>query len=265
MNITSQTPIAHRVILLGASNVTIGLPIVVQNLRDRLQGQLDVYTALGHGRSFGEWSRVLARSLPGILGCEMWEALERAARPTESTLVLVTDVGNDLVYGSPISKIAEWVEICLKRLIQIGPCDIVITSLPMGSLERLSPWRYHLMRTILFPGKGSAWPEMWKRALELNAKLRTISDEFHAHWFDVPGTWYGFDPIHIQRGHRNEAWQQILSGWPGLASTEDQIRPSSAVTQRVNGCRFAERRFLGRLQRATQPTVTFDGMQISLY
>ena len=76
----------QRIILLGASNLTRGLSIVIETARllfatrDRPEqtsrGPLGVFAALGHGRAYGLPSRVLVRSLPSILDCGLWRAIE---------------------------------------------------------------------------------------------------------------------------------------------------------------------------------------------
>jgi hypothetical protein len=73
-----------------------------------------VLAALGLGRSYGARSRVLLRGLPGILQSGLWRQLE--SLPPAPTRALVTDVGNDILYGSSPEQILEWVEESVARL-----------------------------------------------------------------------------------------------------------------------------------------------------
>ncbi|HLQ43549.1 MAG TPA: hypothetical protein VK137_02375, partial [Planctomycetaceae bacterium] len=68
-----------RVILLGASNVTLSFPRLWHGLRRAWSESLELFAAHGHGRSFGIWSRVGPRQLPGIVPCRLWDDL--AAQP----------------------------------------------------------------------------------------------------------------------------------------------------------------------------------------
>ena len=76
--------------------------------------------------------------------------------PPAPTAALVTDVGNDIVYGAPVESILEWVEECLNRLErQAAPggggnaaMPIVLTLPPTATVMALSQWRYTLIRTL---------------------------------------------------------------------------------------------------------------------
>ena len=87
-----------RVVALGASNLTRGFQTVVATSRAEWGPNVEVLAALGHGRSYGVPSRLVVRTLPGILESGLWHGLE--SRPEVATRGLVTDVGNDILYGS---------------------------------------------------------------------------------------------------------------------------------------------------------------------
>ncbi len=147
---------ALRAILLGASNLRISLPWIVDRVGRRAGGgPVEALVACGHGRSYGAWSRFLfARRLPGIAGCGLWRELGR--RPPLPTFALVTDVGNDLAYGAGVAATAGWVEACLDRLAAPKAevdAEIVMTLLPLARLERLSALQVRLAAALLFPGR----------------------------------------------------------------------------------------------------------------
>ena len=209
----------QRIVLLGASNLTISLPLILENLRRRLDGPLKVYAALGHGRSFGQWSRVLVRSLPGIAESGLWDHFERDPPADGPVRALITDVGNDLIYDVPVPRIVEWLDDGLRRLADRN-ADTVVTMLPLGSVEKLQAWRYYMARTLMFPTRRCPWPEMQRRVYELNDRLEQLCTRYGAKTFAPPGEWYGFDPIHIVRSCRAAAWTEILSRWADFANGE---------------------------------------------
>lgn len=248
---------ALRVVLLGASNLKMGFP----RLLSCLPGPVEVLAALGHGRSFGTWSRLAwVRQLPGILQCGIWDELERRHRRQPlPTVAVVTDVGNDLLYGAPARVIEGWVRTCLERLSRYQ-AEPILGLLPLASLEKVSAFRYHLARSILFPGRRAAsWSAMLESARELNGRLRSLSLEHGARIVEPSPAWYGMDPIHVRRKMRKEAWTEILRH-PRLAGG------GNVSAGRLPLFGAAELKLFGRTLRNPQPVCRFeDGSTVALY
>jgi hypothetical protein len=250
-----------RVIILGASNVARGLPTVVATARQVVGTPLEFFLAGGHGRSFGQPSWFCARRLPAILECDLWEELAR--RPPLPTFALVTDIGNDIVFGASNSQIARWVGECLERLGQVAD-QIILTRLPLGSLQGLTPYRYWLIRTLFFPHSRLGCREALDRALELDGLVQELACRHGIKTVTPNGDWYGFDPIHIRRTHLESAWRTILGAWQADSAGRDapgnlyqslrlrSLRPS----RHLFGIYFVQR------QPASQ---LVDGSTISLY
>ena len=252
------------VILLGASNLTYGFPLIVESLTSSLAAPVALFAAHGHGRSYGIWSRVLGRRLPGIRGCTLWDDLADQPPPSERPLALITDVGNDLLYGADPSTILSWVEECLQRLRALE-AHLTITSLPVASVERMSGPRYHATRMLFFPSGGPDWPTMRRMVSELDAGLHDLASQYQGAVITPRQEWYGLDPIHVRRGHRIGAWREILSAWPETPSLSMQ-QPSVRRAVRLWRLRPAERTVFGRKQATQQPVVdAADRTTIWLY
>ena len=138
-----------RIVLLGASNLTRGISTVVGMAGGVVETPCEFLIAMGLGRSYGQDSTVLGRRLPGITECGLWSALRQASGPT---FALITDIGNDVIYGVPVETIVRWVTECVDRLRETSTA-IVVTLPPMQSLETLTPWRFGVARSLLFPGR----------------------------------------------------------------------------------------------------------------
>lgn len=251
-----------RAVLLGASNLRMGFPWVVPRLRAGAGGPVEVLAALGHGRSYGAWSRLLwVRQLPGISNCALWADLDR--RPPLPTLGLITDVGNDLLYGARVPEIAGWVEACLDRLRE-RRVEPILTLLPVSTLEKVSAFRYHLVRTILFPGRRAAsWDAMLDGVRELNESLCRLGRAHGARLVEPPPSWYGIDPIHVRRRMRETAWSQILRHRLLPRQGPARLR---AVRSPLPALGAAELRLCGVPLRTPQPVRRFkDGTTVALY
>lgn len=253
---------SRRVVVLGASNVVRCISTVVETAQLVLDGPVDFFAAIGFGRSYGMTSRVLARSLPGIIDCGLWSDL--ACRPRAPTFALLTDIGNDIVYGADVERIAGWVEQCLERLTPI--CErIVITELPLDSVSRLGPLRFHLFRTCFFPTSRISFHDARSQSQSLNSRVVDLANRYGASIKVPKREWYGFDPIHIRMRYWPIAWQEILSAW---RDDVHQQRAKGSIIRwlKLHRQRPLSRQMLGIHQQRDQPTCKLrDGSTISLY
>ena len=196
-----------RVVALGASNLTSGFRTLVAAARSAWGPEIQVLAALGHGRSYGAPSRVVFRTLPGILESGLWRALEFL--PELPTRALVADIGNDILHGVSAERILTWVEEALNRLQRLTP-DITLTDLPLASIRRLSQARFLVFRSILFPSCRLSFNQVLEIAERVNAGLVELSTARGIRLFRLDPAWYGLDPIHIRPSLRRSAWSEIL-------------------------------------------------------
>jgi len=252
--VSSERGAVARVVALGASNLTRGFQTVVSTARAAWGPGVEVLAALGHGRSYGARSQLVFRTLPGILDSGLWPELE--SRSPAATRGLVTDVGNDILYGFSAERTLAWVEEALRRLSRVTH-DIVLTDLPLPSIRRLSSLKFLALRSILVPSCRLSLAEVLDTAERVNVGLAELSAACGANFFQLDPTWYGFDPIHVRPAVWRRAWQQILGAQPqassnGVSTVEslrlylmrperrwmfgvEQFTPQSGVTLRSGG------------------------------
>ena len=259
----SQLTSRPRVVLLGASNLTRGISRAVGIAQAILGTPLEVLIAMGHGRSYGQRSRVLGRSLPGIVDCGLWDALlHGSGRPTYA---LLTDIGNDVMYGASVPSILGWIQTCMDRLL-VAKARIAMTLLPMAGIKQLSRWRYEVARTLLFPGTRLSQTDAVSTATQLNDRLRELGHERGVDLVEPEARWYGLDPVHIRRSLLPLAWACMMDDWV----TDPQVQPRvSSSLRRWLALRLATpqqwwlfNRELGREQPARRLP---DGTTVSLY
>src|SRR4026208_169136 len=196
-----------RIVALGASNLTRGFQTVVSTARVPWGGGGEGVAALGHGRSYGARSRFVIRTLPGILESGLWRQLESTS--TSPTRALVTDVGNDILYGFSARQTLAWVAEAVDRL-QRFTKDIVVTDLPLAGIRRLSEGKFLLFRSILVPSCRLSLREVVLAAEHVNDGLAALAAARRIQFFRLKPDWYGFDPIHMRPSQWRPAWQEIL-------------------------------------------------------
>lgn len=212
-----STP-ASQIVLLGASNLSRSLPLVIETAQHFCGRPNRFLIAGGYGRSYGVYSRMWFRGLPGITQCGLWDALAR--RPLLPTFALLTDLGNDIVYEQPLKKFISWVRCCLERLAECR-ARTVVTSLPIRSLQQLSPRHYYFFRRLFFPGRNLTWEQAVERVWKANGILVKLCQEQGATLIEQRPEWYGIDPIHILSQRRAAAYWEILSPWQERNGSHD--------------------------------------------
>ncbi len=198
-----------RVVAVGASNLTRGFHAVVGAARQAWGPDVDVLVALGNGRSFGGPSTYLVRTLPGILHSGLWRELE--SQPPAPTRGLITDVGNDILYGARPAQILAWVDECAVRVGRFTQ-DVVVTGLPPATTSGLSPGRYLFFRSVFFPRCRLSFTRTIEAARAVESGLEELASRRGFRFCELKPEWYGLDPIHIRPGRVRSAWQEILGG-----------------------------------------------------
>ena len=251
------------VVAIGASNLSRGLASLTATVRARAGRPVDLFVAAGHGRSYGANSRVWMRRLPSILWSGLWRAIDRTApeagresAPPRSYAV-VTDIGNDLLYGFSVEQVTAWVDACLTRLGDRG-FRTVVTRLPMASIGTVGPLRYRALRTLYVPGCTLPLDALKAAAAELDGRVAEVARARGAHVIMQPGGWYGLDAIHVRRRVLPEVWSQVADAW-GLPKAAFPPGASLPEWARV-GLAAAEVRSVAGLPRYTpQPAFMRPG------
>ncbi|MEX0610892.1 MAG: hypothetical protein WD738_05205 [Pirellulales bacterium] len=254
---------SRRVILLGASNLVRSFPTIVATALHTWGVPVEIMAAMGHGRSFGQDSSVLGRKISGIFPCALWQDLQN--RPPLPTAALITDVGNDLLYGVPSERLLEWVDRCLDRLGALG-ATTVVTQLPIGSVERLGEARFRLFRALFFPRSTITLRDARSMVRAFNERLVRLGESRKITVIPVSAAWYGFDPIHLKRRVLREAWPELLAEWRAADEPFAVTRPSLRRRAYLATLAPSERSVFGIRRRAAQPSGRLaDGTTISLY
>lgn len=254
----------NRIILLGASNLTLSLRLVIHLMQQRFGGPSEVLAAIGHGRAYGVASQMLARGLPSIADCGLWPQLySLEPRPTYA---LLTDIGNDILYESAPEQILQRIEWCIGQL-QQHSAQIVVTNLPMASIESLSEWRYTFFRTLFYPSCRLSRDETVNRARVVYQGLIDMASRLHFRLTEQEPVWLGLDGIHVNYWQRRAFYQHMLGQLPapGDQHTSAERKQASWLTWQLRP-QFAYKTVLGCEIYCQQPSGQLaDGSTIFKY
>jgi hypothetical protein len=143
--------------------------------------------------------------------------------------------------------------------------EIVMTRLPLASLEKLSRLRFTLARKILFPGCSLALADVRRHADELDAGVIALAAKHSIPLAEPEGRWYGIDPIHIRSRWMESAWQKILRGW--FPDTSPPAFRRVGLSRALQAWRWwpAERGRCGRVTETAQPVFQQGELSVRLY
>lgn len=232
---SNQRTVRH-VLMFGASNLTLGWNAVISELTECWQCPLNVNVCLGMGRSWIGPSRVFWRVLPGITECELWNHLPSEPQHVS---VMLTDIGNDIVYGYSPRQILDSVRSCVDRVRQWAPgSDIIVTRLPLSSIRTLGQIRFRVMRFILFAGSPRSLSSILNDAEQVDDGLCELARSHSLKLIESKADWYGLDPIHILKPKRAEVFRHYFSHWnrdntSGMATdnrSQELLLPKLPVT-----------------------------------
>jgi len=253
----------RKLVMLGASNLSRAFPTAVSLALNAFEVPIAIYLAKGHGRSYGKQSICFGRKISGIFQCGIWQALSQEnCVPISAWL---TDIGNDLAYEEPVTRVLEWVETCVDRLQTLG-AQIVLSDLPIEVLRAVSATRYRLMRSVLFPNCRLAWPEMLSRAEQLSQCLNELAKSRKIAIFTGNISWYGWDPIHPRPRHFVDLWSGLLQPFVEQRTPKSQVNDSLLWRTYLHGLRPEQWSQFSIPRRASQPQGRLcDGSTIFLY
>ena len=257
-NFSQLHKIENRIILLGASNMTMSQRLIIQLIQQRCGSPSEVLVAAGHGRSYGKSSQVLMRGLPGILECGLWKQFDSLGEMP--TYAFLTDVGNDIPYEYTPEQILAWVSECVERL-QRQSAYIVMTNIPIASIQTLSERRYNFFRHLLYPFCRLSRDEVVERAKTVHRGLIALASRQNFELCELEPGWFGFDGIHVRYWQRRRFYQQHFKRFPLTNNGQEPV--ASAWQQRPQ---FAFKTMWGRRRYCQQPSGRLaDGTTVAMY
>ncbi len=162
--------------MLGASNVRRSLYPILEIARRSFPGPLDFLIVAGHGRSYGAPNRVLGGVYPNF---EFGVDSTLASCRYTARFAIITDVGNDLLFGNDPSMLCHWVQSCVD---EVSIADrIVVTGLPIERARGVGALQFSIFRKIFFPRSRVTFEEILEGAKYVDEHLRSSSNSAHAH------------------------------------------------------------------------------------
>ena len=195
-------------IFLGASNLSRGCFALSRHMKECLHPRpVQVLIASGPGRAYYASGGLLNVVYPPIQSSEIFEAAQNQSASGCRVVALVTDIGNDIMYGVSIEKVINTLQQVFDRL-QSMKAEIFYTTLPVIFEKGDYPVWFCILRSLLFPRSTVAYDEATAGVTKVNQFLRKYDSE-HSHLIPDMDRYLGYDGIHYGWLRAHHAWSHV--------------------------------------------------------
>ena len=137
-------------ILLGASNLArsfYGLKSCVT--RCLFPRPVNFIHAMGPGRGYISRGGIFNATYPSIIDCGILETIHKIKQPNQRMIALITDIGNDIMYGVPSHEIINGLQFIFNTL-DAFEANILITLIPIDLKKDIGEVYFNILRQVFF-------------------------------------------------------------------------------------------------------------------
>ncbi|KMP12685.1 hypothetical protein UR09_00375 [Candidatus Nitromaritima sp. SCGC AAA799-A02] len=164
-------------VFLGASNLARAFSGLTHCLTRALSPRpAEFIHAMGPGRGYIAEGGIFNAVYPPILDCGILEAADKKASHYESIMVLVTDIGNDIMYGVPPEKVVSGLQTLLGTFGEMG-ANIFITAIPVDLERDVGESYFHILRHIFFPKSRVEYLQAVEAVRAVNRSIKETGSE----------------------------------------------------------------------------------------
>lgn len=202
-------------VLLGASNLSLGWFALARHMQACLHPRpMEIMVATGAGRAYRAAGGLLNVTYPPIESSEIFEAARRKSESGYRVIALVTDIGNDIMYGVSAEQLIETMRQVFGQLRSVH-ADVFYTTLPAAFEKGIHPIWFYILRTLLLPASRVSYDEARAAIIQVNQYLREVASK-EGHLIPDVDRFLGFDEIHYGWLRAQHAWSHIAGRMLGF-------------------------------------------------
>jgi len=195
---------------MGASNLARGYSMLTHHLSECLEkNKTEFLNALGPGRGFCARGGIFNITYPPIQDCRIIESAEKKSKEALHTVALLTDIGNDLMYGVSADTLIASLDIMIKEILKLD-ADIFLTSIHVNLQKDISSTIFLVLKFLLYPSSKVNYEEMNLSILQINDYLEDkVSENERVHLITGLEAFAGLDKIHYSLLKMHTAWSAV--------------------------------------------------------
>lgn len=193
---------------MGASNLARGFQALTDCLVDSLApNPVEILHALGPGRGYSAEGGVFNVRYPAIGSSGILEYASAQREKFHRAIALITDIGNDIMYGVPVSEIIACLRVLLEKLDTLE-ADVFVHSIPIDFSKDVSKSQFRLLRSIFYPRSQVDHSKAKEAVSAINDFLRDRA-KGRVHLLPSAKDFMGIDKIHYSVFHSHKAWSLV--------------------------------------------------------
>jgi len=197
-------------IFLGASNLARGYSALANCLAGSLAPHpAEILHAMGPGRGYCAEGGIYNITYPPIGSCGILESASGRAPKARQVVALITDIGNDIMYGVPVSEITSCLNSLLQKLDAIG-AEVFVHPIPIDFADDVSERQFRILRSIFYPNSAIDYTGAAIAVSTINDFLRDSAGG-RVHLLPNMKDFSGIDKIHYSIFQSHRAWSQVAA------------------------------------------------------
>ena len=193
---------------MGASNLARGYSLLTRHISSCFgKNKTEFLNALGPGRGFCARGGMFNFTYPPIQDCRILEVAKKKSCDTRA--VLITDIGNDLMYGVLADTLIESLDGLIGRALQ-WDAEIFLTSIHVNLKKDVSPTMFFILKSFFYPGSSITYEEADMFIIKVNGYLEEKARQ-NERVYLISGmtSFIGMDKIHYSFLKTHLAWEKI--------------------------------------------------------
>ena len=195
-------------IFLGASNLArsfYGLKCCIT--RCVFPRPVSFIHAMGPGRGYIRQGGICNAVYPPILNCNILKAAHKKRKNNQQIVALITDIGNDIMYGVSTEEIIGGLKSLFRDLSELE-ANIFITSIPIDLKKDVGEFYFRILRQVFFRNSLVEYHQA-SEAVQMVNKFILQSLKKNIIAINGMKQFCGIDKIHYSLFKSRSAWSHI--------------------------------------------------------
>jgi hypothetical protein len=197
-------------VLLGASNLARGYSALTHHISQNISAG-EFLNALGPGRGYCARGGLFNFTYSPIGECSVMKSAKIYAERGFRITVLLTDIGNDIMYGVPESSLTQSLDTLIENSLQMN-AEVFLTSIHVDVSKDMGKTSFKLFKSIFYPNSSVTFDQAVSAVKKVNHYLaeKSLQNE-RVHLVSGLGAFCGMDKIHYDLFKSHLVWSRVAN------------------------------------------------------